>query len=77
MTQKSAIATHLGMDIHDLDDCEYQSTKNSGAKIFVIGNNYYCAIKNKPLPRKNEFNWTEVKDDYVNKNGYKIYITEI
>ena len=76
-TSKEALATHLNMDYADLKDYEYQYGR-SVIKIYAFDDAYYCAMKdNKPLPRKEEFNWVEVPDVLINKFGFKIYKSEV
>ncbi len=75
---KSALATHLGWDISDLKDYEYQSGRFTKT-VFSLRDSYYCATKdvNKlPEPtRKNHvgFQWIEIEDRFVNSYGWKIF----
>lgn len=76
---KIALANHLGWDVADLKDCEYQRSQFTKA-VYVIGNDYYCAVKNgQPLPKAKagstatDFNWIEIPDSFVNQFEWKIY----
>lgn len=77
-TAKEALATHLGMSFSDLADYNYQYGHWSKS-IYAIGDETYCCVKEGAAPakpnRKNVSpkNWQEVKDEYVNKFGWKIF----
>ncbi len=76
-SSKEALATHLGMDIAELKNYVYQSgyfTK----PVYTIENRYYCCSKNTPAKSRDsygtQFIWIEVKDEFVNKHGWKIFM---
>lgn len=80
-TAKEALATHLGMNYADLSEYNYQYGHWSKS-IYAIGDNYFCCVKEGQKPatptRKGVANkeWTELKDEYVNKYGWKLFISE-
>lgn len=80
-TNKEALATHLNMDTSDLTDYNYQPGRYTKS-VYALSDGYYCASKNGILPkavRKDgiTFKWIEIKDNFVNKYGYKIYVHAI
>ncbi len=74
---KEALAWHLGWDIADLKDCQYQPGRTTKA-IYTIGDDYYTCIplgQSPPKATRNdrEWDWAEIKDNFVNYQGYKIF----
>lgn len=77
-TAKEALACHLGMDISDLTDYNYQPGRYTKT-IYGLSHGYYVAVRSindLPKPtRKNvtEFKWVEKVDNFVNKYGWLIF----
>lgn len=77
-SSKEALATHLGMDMSDLSDYNYQPGRFTRA-VYAVDDNYYCAVKTfndlpKPTRKSVEpLHWREEPDPYVNKYGYHVF----
>ncbi len=75
-TQAEAVASHFGMDVASVRDCEYQPGK-SVVKVFTLADDYYCAVKEGKKPpqtgRYSDMEWVEVKDYFVNHYGWKLF----
>ena len=72
-TSKEALATHLGMDYSDLNDCRYQYGRTP-YPIYNIGETYYCCFKgSKKLWNSDTIIWVEVKDEYIDSFGFRIF----
>lgn len=80
-TKKEALATHWGCDIADLKDCRYHAGRTS-IPVYTSGNDYYCSTAGDGKPaiylsrgknQSTQWSWVEVKDDYVNSFGFKIW----
>lgn len=77
-TPTQALATHLQMDIQELKDYRYHYGHTT-KPVYAINENYYCCTKNKEKPatyRRQSmiFEWVEVKDEFINSFGYKIWM---
>ncbi len=76
-TSKQALATHLGMDFADMEHYRYRGRVQT-IPVYAVGNEYYCSSKTKPAKEigsniTDELKWGEVKDDFVNRDGWKIF----
>lgn len=75
-TKRQAVAQHLGMDSSEMEDYRYHYGHTS-QPVYALDDTYYCAVKKgqKPATHREgmDWKWTEVKDDYVNGFGYKIF----
>lgn len=73
-SKREAIAQHLMLDYSEVEDYRYHYGHTT-QPVYAIDDVYYCISKGAPAKHKYdmEFNWTEVKDDFVNQAGYKIY----
>jgi hypothetical protein len=77
-TIKEALATHLGWEYGELKDYNYQPGRFSRS-VYSVGDRLYCCAKDGqslPQPTRKNMNrvtWIEIKDDYLNKQGFKIY----
>lgn len=81
-SSRAALAEHIGSDISELPPA-YQPGLYTKT-VYAFDDCYMCATKDskklpKPLTktRGSEFNWSEVKDEYVNSYGWKIFTAPI
>lgn len=79
-TNKEALASHLGMNISDLTDYNYQPERFTKT-VYGLSDAYWCASKNSILPlpiskNTDKFNWVEVVS-YVNRYGYRVYKSDV
>lgn len=72
--KRDAIAQHLMLDYSEVEDYRYHYGHTT-QPVYAIDDAYYCATKTSPAKHRYdmEFNWVEVADEFLNKNGYKIY----
>jgi hypothetical protein len=74
---KAALANHFGWDIAEVDDHIYQRGMFS-KNVYTVGNSYYCVTKTTPAKSRDingtKFDWKEVKDDFINRDGWKIFV---
>lgn len=72
--KRDAIAQHLMLDYAEVEDYRYHYGHTT-QPVYAIDDSYYCATKTSPAKHRYNmsFNWVEVSDEFVNKNGYKIY----
>lgn len=71
MTPTNMLASTLGLEYGELKEYRYQPTRTKCA-IYAIGNFYYTISKTPP-----EFAgvvWSENRDQFFARDGYKIYI---
>ncbi len=76
-TARQALATHWGIDFADVPDYHYTAILYN-IPVYAIGNDYFCASKKSPAKEigmniTDELQWSEVKDEFVNKEGWKIF----
>lgn len=75
---KSALANHFGWELSEVKDYEYHAGSYT-KPVYALSNSYYCASKDeKRLPKPfsendGKFDWIEVKDDFINQFGWKIF----
>jgi len=73
--KREAIAHHLMLDYYEVEDYRYHYGHTT-QPVYAI-DDYYCAVKANQKPAKHrydmDFNWVEIADEFLNKNGYKIY----
>lgn len=76
-TAIEALASHLNYDISELKEYRYQPSRST-KPIYSIGDDYLTCIKGKQKPAQSternadEWFWEEIKNDFVNKYGFKI-----
>lgn len=76
-TRIQALAMFWGCDTEDVKECRYQSTRTN-IPVFTSDNNYWCITKDTESPAKGEeWNWFEQFDPLVNKDGWRIWKTQI
>ncbi len=76
-TAKQALAQHWQMDLDDMSHYRYKG-RLTDKPVYSIDNEYYCASKGKPSKEigtniGDTYQWEEVKDDFVNSQGWKIF----
>lgn len=75
-SKRDAIAQHLSLDIAEVEDYRYHYGHTT-QPVYAFTSSYYCATKMNQRPAKHRdgmaWEWVEVKDDYVNRGGYKIW----
>ena len=76
MTPREALAQHLGFDLSEMKDYRYHYG-HTNLPIYSIGDNYFCCVKIGKSPAIHydiDFKWSKVDDQFVQKNGFQIYI---
>ena len=75
-TPTQALASHLQMDIQELKDYRYHYGHTS-RPVYAVSDNYYCCTKGSQKPATHRsgmpWEWVEVKDNFINNFGYKIW----
>ena len=74
--KREAIAQHLMLDHAEVEDYRYHYGHTT-QPVYALTDAYYCATKGNQKPAKHksgfDWEWVEVKDDYLNQYGYKIW----
>ena len=77
-TPTEALANHLQMDYYELKDYRYHYGHTS-IPVYALEKSYYCCTRGSKKPATHrsgmEWNWIEVKNDFINKFGYRIWET--
>ena len=75
-TRRQAFAQYCGLDHAETEDYRYHAGRTS-IPVYAINHTYYCVTKGKQKPASHRdgmgLSWKEVKDDFVNKDGWKIW----
>jgi hypothetical protein len=77
-TAKEALAQHLGIDYADLKEQTYQPGRYS-KPVYTFNESYFTVTKGSAKPAQptreqmDAIQWQEVKNNYVNGFGFKIW----
>ncbi|KUP30285.1 hypothetical protein JR311_19665 (plasmid) [Bacillus velezensis] len=75
-TGKTMLAMVFGWDNSDMAECQYKSGRTD-RPVFVINEDYYCAVKIGQKPAKNyegiEWDWEKVKSSFAESNGWQVW----
>lgn len=75
-SKRDALATHCNLDFAETEDYRYHYGHTS-QPVWAFTDHYYCVTKRGQKPAKHtsglEWKWQEVKNDFVNKDGYVIW----
>lgn len=75
-SKREALATHCGIDFAETEDYRYHYGQTT-QPVWAFDDCYYCVTKTNQRPAKHrsgiEWNWMEEKNDFINKDGYKIW----
>jgi len=76
-SKRDALATHLMLDFSETEDYRYHYGHTS-QPVWAFTDCYYCVTRLNQKPAKHilseiDWNWEEVKNDFINKDGYKIW----
>lgn len=74
--KRDAIAAHLMLDYSEVEDYRYHFGLTT-QPVYAFTDAYYCVTKGSQRPAKHreglEWDWKEVVDDFVNRDGYRIW----
>jgi hypothetical protein len=75
-SRKDALALRLGLDLADVEYYRYHPGATS-VPVYAFDYCYYCVTRKteKPATHRDgmEWAWVEVKDDYINRDGWHIW----
>lgn len=76
-SKRDAFATHCGLDYAETEHYRYHYGHTS-QPVWAFDSCYYCVTKGSQKPAKykgdaDHWTWEEVKDNFVNTYGYKIW----
>ena len=78
-TSTQALAILWSCDVGDVKDSRYHGGHTS-IPVYSSDDGYWCSSKTKPAVHYNDdilWEWKEVKDNFVNSQGWKIWKCEI
>lgn len=75
-SKREALAQHFNLDFAETEDFRYHQGRTT-QPVYAFTDFYICITKGgqKPATHRDgfEWNWVEIKDDFVNKFGYNIW----
>lgn len=75
-SKRDAMAAHCGLDFAETEDYRYHYGLTT-QPVWAFTRYYICVTKGNQKPAKHrqgtEWNWQEIPDPFVNKDGYKIW----
>jgi hypothetical protein len=80
---RSAIASHLGMDVAEIEDCRYQPTRTPCAVYVSRDDEFLTATKTSRKPRESDdyhfgtWKWSQIETQgYVKAVGWHIWLAD-